>query len=224
MGIEIRSMRAEDTETCGAILHSAFSAIATEHGFPPDFPSLDYALQVCAMLAASPHNFSVVAERDGRVVGSNFLQKVDPILAVGPISVAPEGQGRGVGRLLMEAVIEEGRGAPGIRLMQDCFNMASLTLYARLGFSVKEPVALLHGTLEGALPEGFTVRPMVEEDVAACEDLCRRVHGWPRRHRWSLCRRPWPSQSGVQRRCYRRRDTAAGCLSPCLRWAGGRSP
>jgi len=53
----------------------------------------------------------VVAEVDGRVVGSNFLYEGDPIAGVGPISVDPEYQ-RGVGRRLMEAVIQ----TPGYKM------------------------------------------------------------------------------------------------------------
>ena len=41
----------------------------------------------------------------------------------------------------MEAVIERGEGAPGIRLLQDAFHMRSLSLYTSLGFDVKEPAS-----------------------------------------------------------------------------------
>jgi predicted N-acetyltransferase YhbS len=58
-----------------------------------------------------PSIWGVVAERDGRIVGSNFLDERDPIRGVSPISVDPEGQDAGVGRRLMEAVLERGGGA-----------------------------------------------------------------------------------------------------------------
>jgi hypothetical protein len=55
----------------------------------------------------------VVAEKDGKVVGSNFLSEGDPIRGVGPITVDPAVQGSGAGRRLMQAVIERGpRGEP----------------------------------------------------------------------------------------------------------------
>ena len=44
--------------------------------------------------------------------------------------------------MLMEAVIERGKSAAGIRLGQDAFNTASLSLYSSLGFDVKEPLCL----------------------------------------------------------------------------------
>jgi hypothetical protein len=39
----------------------------------------------------------VVAEIDGRVVGSNFLDERGPVRGVGPITVDPAAQGRGSG-------------------------------------------------------------------------------------------------------------------------------
>jgi GNAT superfamily N-acetyltransferase len=55
--------------------------------------------------------WGVVAEIDGRIVGSNFLDERSPIGGVGQITVAPEGQNSGVGRKLMQAVLERGEGA-----------------------------------------------------------------------------------------------------------------
>jgi hypothetical protein len=122
----------------------------------------------------------VVAERDGTIVGSNFLDERDPIRGVGPITIAPEGQNAGVGRKLMEAVLERGRGAPGVRLLQDAFHMRSLSLYERLGFDVKEPVALVTGQPRSGPVAGAEVRPMEEGDLDECGALCERVHGFPR--------------------------------------------
>ena len=80
----------------------------------------------------------------------------------------------------MEAVIERGKGSAGIRLAQDDFNTASLSLYASLGFDVKEPLALMEGELKGALPTGVTIRPIEEDDYEACAELCRKTHGFDR--------------------------------------------
>src|SRR3546814_10304417 len=41
-----------------------------------------------------PSVWGVVAEKDGRIVGSNFLDERDPIRGIGPISVDPESQNR----------------------------------------------------------------------------------------------------------------------------------
>ena len=76
------------------------AGIAERCGYPLDFPSPEYARVVVDTLIGSPEVFGVVAERDGRVVGSNFLDERDPIRGVGPISVDPRQQGGGIGRRL----------------------------------------------------------------------------------------------------------------------------
>jgi hypothetical protein len=99
---------------------------------------------------------------------------------VGPIGVDPGVQGGGIGRALMEAMIERAGDAPGIRLMQDAFNTGSLSLYASLGFEVKEPMALVRGTPRSEPSSGVEVRRLREEDLPACEELCAAVYGFPR--------------------------------------------
>ena len=139
MSIQIRLMKQEDVETCGRICYEAFKNVADYHNFRPDFPTPAFAVQFAQSFNASPQVFGVVAESDGQIVGSNYLWEYDAIRAVGPITVDPSVQSKGAGRKLMEAVIERGNGSMGIRLVQDSFNMASLSLYASLGFDVKEP-------------------------------------------------------------------------------------
>jgi GNAT superfamily N-acetyltransferase len=179
-------MRQEDVEACGRICHDAFAGIAGRHNFRPDFPTPEAAIQLMQMLFAHPDVFSVVAERDDVVIGSNHLVEYDAIRGVGPITVDPEAQAKGAGRLLMEAVIERGKQdiggkrAAGVRLVQDAFNTASLSLYASLGFDVREPLALMEGEINGDVPPDVTVRAIREEDYASCAELCRMVHGFDR--------------------------------------------
>jgi GNAT superfamily N-acetyltransferase len=180
MPIKIRPMKVEDVETCGRICYEAFRDIAQRHNFRPDFPSPDAGIEITRMFFDSPYGFNVVAERDGEVIGSNHLWEYDAIRAVGPITIDPAAQAKGAGRMLMEAVIERGQGSPGIRLVQDSFNAASLSLYASLGFDVREPLAVIEGTLKGNLPPGVIVRAAQEEDYEACADLCRKTHGFDR--------------------------------------------
>jgi predicted N-acetyltransferase YhbS len=180
MSVQIRSMQREDVETCGSICYEAFKNIAGRHDFPPDFPTVESATQLAQSLFDSPQVFGVVAESDGKIVGSNFLWEYDEIRAVGPITVDPNVQAKGTGRKLMEAVIERGLGSKGIRLVQDSFNMASLSLYASLGFDVKEPLVLIEGEPKGDVPAGIEVRPIREEDFDECAELCRKAHGFER--------------------------------------------
>lgn len=180
MSVAIRPMREEDVETCGRICYEAFRDVAERHHFRPDFPTPEFATQVLHMFFSNPHVFAVVAESGGRVVGSNFLSEYDAVRAVGPVTVDPSAQAKGAGRRLMEAVIERGRGGASVRLVQDTHNAASLSLYASLGFDVREPLALLEGGIREAATEGVEVRPLREDDIDACAQLCERVHGFAR--------------------------------------------
>src|SRR5690349_18169347 len=100
------------------------------HRTDTDFPSAEVSTGLVSMLIAHPAFFSVVAEREGRVVGSNFLDERSIIGGIGPISVDPAEQNSGIGRTLMQAVIDRAASSkmPGIRLLQDSFHNRSLSL------------------------------------------------------------------------------------------------
>jgi len=134
-------------------MSEAFVEIANQHGFPPDFPSAQVGIERATAFIAEPSIFGVVAEIDGRIVGSNFLSEGDPIRGIGPITVDPSVQGGGVGRQLMQAVIERARGATGARLVQDAFNTGSYSLCASLGFD-RERTPSAHAR-HAALPADF---------------------------------------------------------------------
>ncbi len=173
---------AADAATCGAICYEAFKTIAERHNFPPDFPSVDVAVGLLSMMLSRPDVYSVVAEIDNRVVGSNFLWEGDTIAGVGPITVTPAAQNGSVGRRLMERVLEraEERRHVGVRLVQVAYHNRSLSLYSKLGFQAREPLTVLQGPpLKLELP-GYRVRTATVDDLPACDDLCQSVHGHDR--------------------------------------------
>lgn len=172
-----------DAEACGAICYEAFKVIAEEHRFPPDFPSADVAVGLLNMMLLKKDVYSVVAERDGRVVGSNFLWEGDTIAGVGPITVLPAAQNGSIGRQLMERILERAHAQRfvGVRLVQAAYHNRSLSMYTKLGFDAREPLSVLQGrALELELP-GYVVRPATAEQLDACNRLCRSVHGHDRR-------------------------------------------
>ncbi|MEV5316714.1 GNAT family N-acetyltransferase [Streptomyces sp. NPDC052687] len=175
----LRPGTAEDAAECGRICFEAFAGIAREHGFPPDIPSLEAGLALIEGALTHPGFYSVVAELDGRVVGSNFLDERSPVVGVGPVTIDPVVQNRGVGRLLMRDVMRRAaeRGAPGIRLLQSGYHNRSFSLYVSLGFAFRETVACVQGEALRREVPGTGVREAVDADLAACNELCRRVHG-----------------------------------------------
>ena len=179
-GLTLRAGRSEDGEACGSICYEAFKAIADQHNFPPDFPSPEVSGGlITSLLSRAGEIYSVVAEVDGRVVGSNFLWENGTIAGVGPITIDPETQNVAVGRRLMEDVLQRAqeRGIAGVRLVQAAYHNRSLALYAKLGFDTREPLSTLQGeTIEQEMP-GYAVRSATEEDLDACNELCFKVHG-----------------------------------------------
>src|SRR6201984_1053281 len=101
--IKLRSGTPADAEICGRSCYNAFKTISEAHGFVPDFPAPEVAIGVLGSLLANPKFYSVIAEIDGRIVGSNFLDERNSIAGVGPITVDPTVQNRAIGRRLMGA-------------------------------------------------------------------------------------------------------------------------
>jgi predicted N-acetyltransferase YhbS len=176
MEITIREAKTSDIEACGRIMFESFSWIAEKHRFPPELPSIDYAARIANSCITQPTTYGVVAECGGRIVGSNFIDERDSILGIGPVSVEVGIQEKGIGRRLMEAVLERGKDAPGIRLVQDSFNTVSMSLYASMGFEAKEPLVFLQGSLRSKPVAGVKVRHLKRKDLKACAELCLRVH------------------------------------------------
>jgi predicted N-acetyltransferase YhbS len=179
MDVILRPGTPDDAGACGAICFEAFKSIASEHNFPWDFPSVEIATGLIEKLVAHPRFYSVVAERDGKVIGSNFLDERSPIAGIGPITVDPAAQNQTIGRRLMHDVVERcaRRGVPGVRLLQSAYHNRSLCLYTKLGFETREPVSKLDGAPLGLTLPGYAVRRATKADLPACNALCQRVHG-----------------------------------------------
>lgn len=178
--VQLRPIGPGDRDAAARIVYEAFAGIHDHHRFPRDFPTLQAATDLVRGFISHPLIWGVVAEREGRIVGSNFLDERGPVRGVGPVTVAPDAQVAGIGRRLMQAVLERGADAAGIRLLQDSFNLQSLALYASLGFEVAEPVVVMSGTPRATHRDEVEVRPLVETDLEAAEQLCLAVHGFER--------------------------------------------
>lgn len=178
MNLHIRPAQPADSTAAGAICHRAFDAIARAHNFPPDFPSAEVAAGLLGGAIARADVIGVVAEQGGRVVGSNFLWTGE-VGGIGPITVDPDVQNAGAGRALMEAVLDHARELrlPAVRLVQAGYHTRSLSLYTKLEFIPREPLAVMQGrSLKGAIP-GYVVRQATRHDAEAARALCVRVHG-----------------------------------------------
>jgi putative acetyltransferase len=130
---------------------------------------------VDSLRAAGALSVSLVAVDGGRVIGHVAVSPMtlsggEPgWYGLGPISVLPAHQGRGVGSALMRAVLAELRriGAAG------CLLVGDPRFYARFGFTVAAPLLLPNVppeyfqalVLAGAIPEGTAAfHPAFEAD------------------------------------------------------------
>jgi GNAT superfamily N-acetyltransferase len=177
--VTIRRAKLEDAPVCGRICYEAFRKINTDHNFPPDVPDPARGVALITQLFSHPGFYCVVAEVDGAVAGSNCLDERNPIAGVGPITIDPKVQNRGVGRKLMDAVLDRARerNFAGVRLVQAAFHNRSLSLYTTLGFDVREPLATMQGPAIQKTYAGYAVRPAQAADLEACNQVAFRVHG-----------------------------------------------
>ena len=182
MDVVLRPLRPDDARDGGRVLYEAFKSIADRHGFPADFQSPDAASRVFAIVSENPSFYGVVAERQGELIGSNFMDERSIVFGIGPISVAPAAQNARVGRRLMQDTLDRAtaRNAAGVRLLQAAYHNRSLCLYTSLGFQTREPMSVMQGPPLGLPFAGYPARPARPTDFAACNALCRDVHGFDR--------------------------------------------
>ncbi len=134
----IRRATPADAGECARVMFSAFASSADYHHFPREFASVEAALDETRVLLAEPLLHGVVAEHNGQIVGSNFIDMRSPVAGIGPITVDPAAQNRGLGRRLMQACLDhaDSANAIGVRLGHAAYNHRSFALYSRLGFRV----------------------------------------------------------------------------------------
>ncbi|HEX4653724.1 MAG TPA: GNAT family N-acetyltransferase [Candidatus Udaeobacter sp.] len=182
MDVKIRAATPDDAQRCGTICYEAFNAIANQHNFPTDLPSAEVTVGLLSKLIGDPRFYGVVAEIDGQVIGSNFMDERSAIAGIGPITIDPTVQNRGIGRALMHDCMARAaeRRVSGVRLLQAGYHTRSLSLYTKMGFVTREPLATMQGSPLGVQISGYKVRKAVEVDLQPCNRVCFKVHGFDR--------------------------------------------
>jgi putative acetyltransferase len=154
-GWGLRKERPGDEPAIRRVTATAFAGHPYSDGSEPAI--------VDALRGSGDLALSLVAEADGAIVGHvafspASLSGGEPgWLTLGPISVLPEWQGRGIGRALIEAGIRHCResGAKGLVVLGDP------ALYARFGF-----VRRARLRIDGPLSEYFQVLPLGDDAPA----------------------------------------------------------
>jgi len=180
MPITILQSFKTDIETCAESMYTAFITVDKQHGFPSYFTDLNHAKDAARNMITSEQGYGIVATDNNRVIASAFMNEKRPIRAIGPVSVHPDFQGRGIGRKLMEHLLKRAQGAPSVRLTQDAFNTTSLSLYTSLGFALVASLVWIEGKFKN-IPENVPeIYPIREENRKDCIALCKKVTGFNR--------------------------------------------
>lgn len=124
------------------IQRAAFVSEALIYG-TADMPPLTQTLeQLRAELAESE---GWVARMDGRLVGAIRVRETEELLLIGRIAIAPDVQGAGIGRALLEAAEKASR-APEAELFTGSLSEANVRLYEDCGYRIVTRVDQGDGT------------------------------------------------------------------------------
>jgi GNAT superfamily N-acetyltransferase len=159
--VELRPTTAEDLPALHAVFLDSIGGLYRAHSFQPPTPSLEiFANQQLHIIETGGR--SVVAERDGAVIGfgSSWERGVDWFLA--SLFVRQEAQAAGVGTALLDAVWSDT--AERQRTITDAIQPVSNALYGRRGLIPATPVLAFSGAgVGGARPP---LEPLEPEDSA----------------------------------------------------------
>jgi predicted N-acetyltransferase YhbS len=188
MSLVIRPIEQNDAEGCGRIGYESHKAISTAHGYPSEQPSEEYGIGLIRSLLHNPNSWGVLAERQGKTLGSIFLHEFppSPVAVIGPLTVHPSAEGGGAGKMLMDAALTQAHNQnhDQIRLVQSPSHIRSFVLYTKCGFTLREPLLLMQGQpllKDSNNTSNVNVRLVRNDnDVSVCNELCKSVHGFSR--------------------------------------------
>lgn len=180
MSLQLIPLQTHHIPELARICHQAFSTLHDRHHIPRDIPDIETGMMIISHIASRPDYIKVVASIDGEIVGSNFLLHSDTIAGVGPITVDPKVQSRGIGRALMQWIIDESQrqGIHQIRLFQEAINPTSLSLYTSLGFDWRYSAVLMRS--QPASSDDPSIRPLTEYDLDQVKILSLNTYGFSR--------------------------------------------
>lgn len=178
--LELVSPQPEHIPELSRICYEAFFNVQNRHATHIDIPDVETGQMIISHIANRSDYTGVVATIAGQIIGSNFLLHADEVAGVGPITVNPHLQSRGVGRSLMEWVIDaaQKRGIRQMRLFQEAVNTTSLSLYTSVGFTWRDSATLMQAA--PAAIDNPAIRPLTADDLPSIAALSLRAYGFSR--------------------------------------------
>ena len=141
-GVEISAISDSDAGEVLTVQRAAFVSEAAIYG-SVDMPPLTQTLAELEAELRSESGF--VARIEGRLVGAIRFVERDDVLLIGRIAIAPDMQGEGIGRMLLDAA-EESSAADAAELFTGSLSEANLRLYEACGYEEHERIPDGDGT------------------------------------------------------------------------------
>ncbi|MFM9367459.1 GNAT family N-acetyltransferase [Streptomyces sp. Da 82-17] len=171
---------AADLAAARHIATDAFAALGAALGDPPEPPPTpDQAARIDALnlhfVRHDPEGCWIAQGADGRALGVAVASRRESVWGLSLLTVAPEAQGRGVGRALLERALEYGESCPR-GVISGSRDPRAARAYWAAGFAL-HPAMRLHGTVDPArlgAPDG----PVTEGgDPEFLDAVDRKVRG-----------------------------------------------
>lgn len=139
--IRFRAAEAADAVAIRDVVHAAYAKWVPMIGREPLPMRADYEK------AVAEHPFDLAVAQD-RIVGMLETMLADDHLWIENVCVAPDAQGRGIGRLLLERAEHKAReaGQDELRLLTNGAFEANVSLYRRQGYTVDREEPFMNGT------------------------------------------------------------------------------
>ncbi len=172
--IDVRLLRDDDVAAVEEMSSRALEDVDREYGLPvekrDDARIANAQLRIRHLAGTDPEG-SVVAERDGEIVGVGLALRRGSLWFLSLMAVRGDLQGTGIGRRLMDATLAYGKDCP-LGMICASPDPRALRRYGRGGFAL-HPAYMAEGTPDRSeLPSGLGVR---EGDWARDADLVQTL-------------------------------------------------
>ena len=194
----LRPLRPEDRSEFARSLYTSFNTWYARHGYVGDyFSGGPHVVEIFFDIYndISPgHSVAAFQPGDGKVMGSCFYHPRETHVSLGIMSVHPDYFGQGVGKALLEHIIDytESNGHDSLRLVGSAMNMDSFSLYNRAGFVPRctyhdMTVRVPETGMDGEGPNARRVRPATPDDTPAMTELELQISGISRQPDFDYC-------------------------------------
>ena len=184
----LRPLTEGDIEAYCRMLHASFNAWYWKHGWGRDYFSCGPAdarifYDIYNDLAPG-RSFAAFDPADGKMMGACFYHPREHHVSLGIMAVAPEYFGRGVGRRLVNAIVDftDKNAYKALRLVSSAMNVDSFSLYNRSGLVPRVSyndmiLAVPAGGLKISVPGQDRVRDATPDDVSKMAALEHEISG-----------------------------------------------